>query len=1270
MCARYKVEQNKRKNQVVVVVSRSHATGVGVIRALGFAGYTVDLVASSRTEKQAYFASRSKFVRKYKEVVSPKFRPEGTTDEELLKALLSYEGKEKKKPFLFPTDDYCVSIIDENRSELEKIFLIPQLNRDDISLTEAMDKHLQNQFAMEAEIRVPMEWLVELKAMSFEIPEDIVYPCFVKPLESVNGYKNEMRVCKNRAELAAHLTKLSTRGIKRSVLVQEYLKIDYEIDLSGVALDQEIFIPAVIKKTAVAKHEKGVTLSGMVVPIDQLGDVKEKLTGFLQKFRYVGMFDMEFNVVGGQLYFNEINFRSGGPNYSYYLSGANLPKLLVDYVTNGCYEESDASVDRFGINFIYEKVAWEDYFAGFYSLSQINRMLSDADFGLLNCPQDPGPYKFKYAEFKKRVNKLRFEERKRKIKKSKIFILFRAKKKLFIEKVEGLPQLAKKNKRKRYNVRPRVLVVGRNYCTNLCVARSVGMAGYDVEVMRVYQTPPSTDKILTTMHPDMYSKYIKAYYTVITNRTDETLKKALILRADKRHKMLVIPADDLSASVIDKYYNSLKKYYILPNVNNKQGEINRLMTKHVQKRLAKEAGLPVVNSVVIRGTRGEFYLPEGIKYPCFIKPDVSRNAAKSRMHRCENEEELKSWLTVFSERRDISMLVEDYVEIKKEYSILGVSTREGVISSCAFGAEIGGEKEHRGVALVGKVIDASYFGDLTNKINAFIASLGYEGLFDVDLIETTDGTVYFVELNMRIGASGYSFNDGGVNLPGIFADYMVYKKALPLNCKPSNIGRSFVSEKVLLDECYSERIRWVDFKKLQKNSDIHFIKCKDDNKAYRHYKKFIKYARRKNKPELEDNINDLPLEDRISRVEERALKSVVMKTLWTEEYALKEMENIKERYGISFVRYDVENLWRFDETEISRYLDERKNDALQRERHIESVVSKSGKEYEKVFSNMKDSENKLGVSFEIYDLLNLWRVPSKEKKKYLTCIVDKGCTEQEYYAYNMAKMSLRNIDKLFLRKDANKIAADCHVNDELIQLANNKKLFYKTFRPYIRRNWMDSANMTFEDFSEAFELGTRIVYSPLDSLNGAPVVVEINKDNIEAVFESLKTLPEGIVEKCLEQNSQLTAVSSKAMAKLRFVTLSKSDNDEENGNNYGIIYSTLLIGRAEGQMNQFYEGNFYASVDIDTGIIITDGISINGRKTTKDPVSRTEIKGFSIPLFSNAKDTIEKIISKYNIQGFIGWDFVVCEDKVALVGLEPLPTSAFFGSLFVNEKRV
>ena len=240
-----------KSNRLVVVLSRNYSTGLAVIRSLGAAGYTVDLVASARREGQSILASSSKYVRTSVEVVSKKVKSGG--DEKLLEELMKYQGL-PEKPVLFPTDDYTASIMDLNRNQLQDVFIMPYIvGGGQGSIMNRMDKTVQGALAREVGLLTPKEWIIPLNE-EFTVPEDMVFPCFVKPLESVTGYKREMKVCQTPEGLIRHLDKLRYKFSDRSILVQEFLEIDYEIDLSGVSFDQEVIIPAIIKKTNVAQY--------------------------------------------------------------------------------------------------------------------------------------------------------------------------------------------------------------------------------------------------------------------------------------------------------------------------------------------------------------------------------------------------------------------------------------------------------------------------------------------------------------------------------------------------------------------------------------------------------------------------------------------------------------------------------------------------------------------------------------------------------------------------------------------------------------------------------------------------------------------------------------------------------------------------------------------------------------------------------------------------------------------------------------------------------
>ncbi len=799
----------KRNKPLIIVLSRNYSTGLGVIRSLGAAGYEVDLVASVKKRGSSVIAAGSKYIRNTVEVFAPKIQED--TGKKLIEVLMGYTERCNEKIVLFPTDDFTALVVDSNRCKLKDYFVIPEIIRDDNkSIKDMMDKTIQSKIAKECGLNTPLEWIVPIND-AIVIPKDMVYPCFVKPLTSNSGHKTEMAVCNSEEELIDHLHEMKAFFSGRSVLIQEFLNIDKEYDLTGICLDQEIIIPAIIEKTKIAGYERGVGMCGKVLPADILGDTIEKIKEMLRQYRYVGMFDIDLNMCGDEIYFSEVNLRSGGLNFAYFLGGLNLPDIYVKRVLGVDVDQGFSKIQT-GHTFIYEKVAWEDYIHGFISRSELNKQLKSADYKLLDTKTDPKPGKI----FNKRIRLSYLKNR--------LMNLLHKKPAETTSKSHG--QTAD------------VLVTGRNYCNIITMARALGRAGYSVEVVRVFKTRPNRLNLLRMMKPEAYSKYVSKYTECIADNNPYRVAKLLTRAAANNKKQLLIPVDDYIVGVIDENLGILNKYFHIPAIDNKAGEISRLMDKNMQKVLAASAGLPVLKSVLIKSEDGCFEIPENISYPCFIKPNVSMNSTKATMAKCESSEELKSALSKLAAKGDFEVLVEDFADIKAEYSLLGVSCSGKTVSPCLLRAVEGGHKERKGVAMVGETISCEGFEEIIAQCNAYIDTLKYEGIFDVDLIETKDGKIYFIEINFRAGASMHAFTESGINLAGMLADAYFkenYNDRIPALEDP---GKKFVSEKIMMEEFARGDIRRRRIKQIMKSADVCFVKDKEDIKPYQYFKRF------------------------------------------------------------------------------------------------------------------------------------------------------------------------------------------------------------------------------------------------------------------------------------------------------------------------------------------------------------------------------------------------------------------------------------------------
>lgn len=368
-----------------------------------------------------------------------------------------------------------------------------------------------------------------------------------------------------------------------------------------------------------------------------------------------------------------------------------------------------------------------------------------------------------------------------------------------------------------------VVVIGRNYTSRLGMIRAVGRAGYDVIVIKTNGTPNSKDI-------DAYSKYVKAYLYAKEPDREELIKVILSLKSKKEKKILV-PVDDYAASTIDDNIDLLKTDFLFPNILMKQGAINRLMDKKIQKELAQKKGLNVAEGWCVDIKNCTYSLPTDIVYPVFPKPQISFKGNKRCMKKCNNETELRRLLDDVARQRNCPMLLEQYIRIDKEYAILGVSNGYDVVMPATIQMLESGKGAHRGVTLQGKIINSNAHLDFINKLKEFIRDSHFIGLFDIDFYES-NGTLYFNELNLRFGASGYAITSSGINLPLLFIDYIQGGKWADNDKRPNDSEFIFVNEKVAYDDYYNGYLSKKEYNKLISQADIRFIKSTDDSKPY------------------------------------------------------------------------------------------------------------------------------------------------------------------------------------------------------------------------------------------------------------------------------------------------------------------------------------------------------------------------------------------------------------------------------------------------------
>lgn len=299
----------------VIVFGNDHTNSVGVIQSLGKAGYkSVGLLYGAKTD--LVISS------KYTSSIITASDPQACID----KLLETCFDSDVRIPII-ATCDMAALILERNVDLLKERFIFEHSVH--YSLEYLSKKENQVRLAEEAGFNVPKTW--NLKDSKF-IPDDICYPCLIKPLVSCEGAKSDIRVCKTKEELEYNL---NTLNCTKNVLLQQYIERDYEISILGCSLTTgKCIIPVIENKLTLYPKYVGLECLANMQPLEDYV-IKSNIKNIIASTGYVGLFSVEMMhcKANGKFYFTEINLRNDGADAFVTKYGANLPLNHVEDLT-------------------------------------------------------------------------------------------------------------------------------------------------------------------------------------------------------------------------------------------------------------------------------------------------------------------------------------------------------------------------------------------------------------------------------------------------------------------------------------------------------------------------------------------------------------------------------------------------------------------------------------------------------------------------------------------------------------------------------------------------------------------------------------------------------------------------------------------------------------------------------------------------------------------------------------------------------------------------
>ena len=324
-----KLKIEKYKKQGIIVLG-GHVQALGIVRIFGknaIPAIVIDKTSKNIT-KHSIFCKGSYAV----------------DDKELLPFLIQ-KGQEEvfKDWLLFPTDDFQVRLLSENRDELSKYFIVTTCSWDIIKLF--YNKVQTYRLAVSLDIPIAGTFFPQNENDLNEISP--VYPCIIKPAEMHDFYsqvKKKVFVCKNFQELINNYKRACSIIPRDEIIVQNIIPGPSRNQFSACFLFLEgksyvSLIACRMRQHPIDFGNATTYAEAMDIPV-----IKEYAERILAHANYEGVCEVEFkkDETDGQYKFLEVNTRTwkwhaiaekaNTPflmNYSKWLNGEKIKPVKV-----------------------------------------------------------------------------------------------------------------------------------------------------------------------------------------------------------------------------------------------------------------------------------------------------------------------------------------------------------------------------------------------------------------------------------------------------------------------------------------------------------------------------------------------------------------------------------------------------------------------------------------------------------------------------------------------------------------------------------------------------------------------------------------------------------------------------------------------------------------------------------------------------------------------------------------------------------------------------
>lgn len=219
----------------------------------------------------------------------------------------------------------------------------------------------------------------------------------------------------------------------------------------------------------------------------------------------------------------------------------------------------------------------------------------------------------------------------------------------------------------------------------------------------------------------------------------------------------------------------------------------------------------------------------------------------------------------------------------------------------------------------------------------------------------------------------------------------------------------------------------------------------------------------------------------------------------------------------------------------------------------------------------------------------------------------------------------------------------CNQSDS-IKILNSKHLFNSHFSPFVKRKWLYSKQMDYDQFQILCQGNKALIVKPEDGVEG----VGIKKEFIPADEEGRKKLFDSLsrgsymIEELIKQHPSMS-FNNTSVNTVRAHSIIDSNGEVQ------ILKMLLRVGVGDSVVDNYAHGGCVYELDSKSGRIISPSLMKTGEEVYVHPGSDIFMLGRQMPNWDQVISGVKEAHKLLPGCRFIGWDVAVTENGIELI---------------------